>query len=148
MKAERVVTRVAGVAFALVVSPVIGFVSAIAWFEAGGTDSGGIAGIVAGIAVFTLIVWKSGALFQRAFDTAHARLSEPIASCLLFGAVGALLFGGVMLAGILLLGHTRPVGWDFDRIPHLMALGFTVFAVAGLAVGFLKRRRLLRLQMK
>ena len=41
--------------------------SAIAWFEAGGKDSGGIAGFVVGIAVFTLIVWKSGTLFQKAF---------------------------------------------------------------------------------
>jgi hypothetical protein len=112
----------------------------IAWFVAGGKDSGGIAGFFIGIAVFSLLVWKSGTLFQKAFEAAHARQSEPIASCLLFGVVGSLLLGGGMAAGILLLGHTRPIGWDFDRIPLLMGVGFMVFAIAGFVVGRRRRR--------
>jgi hypothetical protein len=138
--AERFLSHVVAVVLAFVVSPVIGLFSAIAWFEAGGKDSGGIAGFVVGIAVFTLLVWKSGTLFERVFEPARARLSEPISSCLLFGVVGALLLGGIMLTGILLLGHTRPMGWDFDRIPLLMGLGFMVFAVAGFVVGLRRRR--------
>jgi hypothetical protein len=54
--------------------------------------------------------------------------------------VGALILGGIMLTGILLLGHTRPIGWDFDRIPLLMGLAFIVFAVAGFVVGHRRRR--------
>jgi hypothetical protein len=65
--AERLLSRAAAIVLALVVSPVIGLLSAIAWFEVGGKNSGGIAGFVVGIAVFTLLVWKSGTLFQKAF---------------------------------------------------------------------------------
>lgn len=140
MIAERLLARVAAIVLALVISPVIGLLSGIAWFEAGGKNSGGIAGFIVGIVVFSLLVWKSDTLLQKAFETAHARLSEPIASCLLFGVVGSLLLGGGMAAGILLLGHTRPIGWDFDRIPLLMGVAFIVFAVAGLFVGRRRRR--------
>jgi hypothetical protein len=42
----------------------------------------------------------------------------------------------------LLLGHTRPVGWDFDRIPAWMGLGFTIFLFCGgLPVGLNRKRK-------
>jgi hypothetical protein len=138
--AERLLSRLAAVILALVISPVVGLLSGIAWFEAGGKDSGGIAGFIVGIAVFALLVWKAGSLLQKAFDSARAGLPEPIASSLLFGVVGAVLLGGGVAASILLLGHTRPVGWDFDRIPLWMGVGFMIFAVAGFVVGRRKRR--------
>ena len=138
MTAEGVLSRVAAVILALVISPVIGLLSAIAWFEAGWQDSGGIAGFIVGMVVFAFLAWKGGSLLQKAFETARGRLSEPTASCMLFGLVGALVLGGGMAAGILLLGHTRPIGWDFDKIPLWMGVGFVVFAVAGFVVG---RRR-------
>ena len=138
--AERLFSRLAAIILALVISPVIGLLSGVAWFEAGGKDSGGLAGFIVGIAVFALFVWKAGPLFQRAFEASRTRLAEPIASCVLFGVVGALLLGGGMTAGILLLGHTRPVGWDFDRIPVWMGVGFVVFGVAGFVVGHRRRR--------
>ncbi len=138
--AERILSRVTAVVLALVISPLIGLLSGIAWFEVGGKDSGGIAGFVVGIAFFPLFVWKTAPLFQRAFETSRRRFSEPISSCALFGVSGALILGGGMAGGILLLGHTRPVGWDFDRIPLWMGVGFMVFGVAGFVVGRQRRR--------
>ena len=140
MTAERVLSRLAAIVLALVISPVIGLLSGIAWFEAGGKESGGIAGFVVGIAVFAVLVWKAGSLLQKAFEVAHRRLSEPIASCVLFGVAGALFLGGGMAAGILLLGHTRPASWDFDRVPLWMGVGFMIFAAAGFVVGRRRRR--------
>jgi len=137
---ERLLSRVAAIVLALVISPVIGLLSGIAWFEAGGKDSGGIAGFIVGIAVFALLVWKAGSLLQKVFERTRAGLPEPIASCLLFGVVGAVMLGGGMAAGILLLGHTRPEGWDFDRIPLWIGVGFMVFGVAGFVVGRRRRR--------
>jgi hypothetical protein len=107
----------------------------IAWFAAGGTYSSSIAGGIAGISVFTLIVWKFGTLFEEGFQIVQTALSEPIASCLLFGLVGSFLLGGVLLAAILLLGHTRPMGWDFTRIPLLIVFGFLLFGLLGLING-------------
>jgi len=82
---------------ALVLSPVVGLFSAIAWFEAGGKDSGGIFGFVVGVVTFFLIVWKSRTVFRSLVAVMRSRLREPIASCIEFGVVGALVFGGVLL---------------------------------------------------
>ena len=41
-----------------------------------------------------------------------------MSSCVLIGVVGALILGGGMAAGILLLGHTRPFGWASGRDPE------------------------------
>ena len=42
---------------------------------------------------------------------------------------------------ILLLGHTRPIGWDLDRILPVMGFGFVLFSLVGLQVGVVRRRR-------
>ena len=140
MRLERVLSTVISVVFALVLSLIIGFLSAIAWFQLGGRNSGGICGSVAGFASFVLIVWKSDFIFQKLLD-AMRKFPEPFRSSLEFGIVGGLLFGGVMLVGILFLGHTRPIGWDFNRVLPSTGLGFTLFVIGGLLVGTFRKRR-------
>lgn len=141
MELDRVLSSIAAVVLGLVLSPVIAVLGFIVWYEAGGKNSGGIFASVVGIAAFILIVWKSGGILRRILERARSTFPEPIQSCIEFSVVGAFLFGGVMLAGILLLGHTRPIGWEFDRVLPSMALGFAVFFVAGLPVGLLRRRK-------
>jgi hypothetical protein len=97
--------------------------------------------ILTGLAVSVLLVRKSGRVFRRALDLARAKLPEPVRSCVRFGILGALLSGGIMVAGILLLGHTRPIGWDFNHVLPSMALGFAVFVIGGLPVGLWRKRR-------
>jgi hypothetical protein len=109
--------------------------------EAGTLAFGILSGLIVGLATSTLVIWKSGNAF-RTLSLLRPRFSEPIASCIEFGVAGALLIGGGMLAAILLLGHTRPADWDFDRIPASMGVGFTVFLLGGgLPVGLIRRRR-------
>ncbi len=100
-----------------------------------------IASAVVGIATSVLVVWKSGGQFRRLLIAMRSKLPEPVHSCIEFGVLGGLLFGGVMIAGILLLGHTRPVGWDFDRVLPSMGLGFALFLLGGLPVGIWRKRR-------
>jgi hypothetical protein len=100
-----------------------------------------IASALIGLSVATLTVLKSGGVFRNLLVGVRTRIPEPAHSCIEFGVVGALLFGGIMLAGILLLGHTRPTGWDFNRVLPSMAVGFTLFLIGGLPVGLWRRRR-------
>lgn len=119
----------------LVLSPIIGLVSGVLWYELGGKNSGGIVAFIAGIATFGLIVWKSGNVFEKILGVLRATLPKPISSCIEFGVAASFVVGGVMAATILLLGHTRPEGLDFDRIPLAMGVGF----VCGLPLGFLRK---------
>ncbi len=137
---ERLLSRIASVALALVIAPVVGVVGGVAWSETADKNSGTLAALILGIAVFALLVWKGSPLLQRLFQAAGASLPEPVASSLLFGVIGAILPGGGMAALILVLGHTRPEGWDFDRIPIWMGAGFVVFAVIGFVIGRLRQR--------
>jgi hypothetical protein len=103
---------------------------------------GTISGVIVGLATSTLVVWKAGNGFRNLLQSMRSRLPEPIALCIEFSVAGALLFGGGMLAGILLLGHTRPADWDFVRIPAWMGAGFTIFLFGGgLPAGLMRRRR-------
>jgi hypothetical protein len=100
-----------------------------------------IASAIVGIATSVLIVWKSGGLFRKLLVSMRSKLPEPVHSCIEFGVLGGLLFGGIMVAGILLLGHTRPAGWDFNRVLPSMGLGFALFLLGGLPVGIWRKRR-------
>jgi hypothetical protein len=74
-------------------------------------------------------------------EVPRLHVPEPVHSCIILGGVGAFAFGGVLFAAILLLGHERPMGWEFSRIPPLMGLSFVLFSIVGLPVGLSKRRR-------
>lgn len=100
-----------------------------------------IASAFVGLATSGFAVWKSGRVSRSLLMSIRAKLPEPVHSCIEFGIFGALLFGGVMLAGILLLGHARPIGWDFNRVLPSMALGFALFLIGGLPVGLWRKRR-------
>jgi hypothetical protein len=109
--------------------------------EVGGILFATISGVIIGLATSVFIGWKSDVMFRKSLVLLRTGLREPVVSCIEFGVVGALLFGGVMLAGILLFGHARPASWSFDRIPTWMALGSAIFVVVGLPVGLWRKRR-------
>jgi hypothetical protein len=100
-----------------------------------------IVGGVAGILTFILIVWKSGTWFRKLLNLVLSGVHEPMRSCLEFGLLGALIVGGAALAAILFLGHTRPAGWELNRLPELMGVGFAIFFIVGLRVGLDRRAR-------
>jgi hypothetical protein len=143
MKLERTGRWIVSATGVLVLSPFVWALTLSIWHYAGGGLS--VVGTVIlplllNVAIFLLTVWKSGP-FLHGFFNACRRLPEPFCLSIELGSLGACLFGGVMLADILLLGHARPAGWELDRIPLVGLLGFTVFFTAGLLVGLLKRRR-------
>ncbi len=123
-------------------APFAGLLAGVLWYEAGGGAASGMAvSLGAGVAAFVLIVWKSRSLLRRLLGLMGAKVPEPIHSCIILGGVGAFSFGGILFAAILLLGHTRPMGWEFSRILPLMGLSFVLFSILGLPVGLSKRRR-------
>jgi hypothetical protein len=143
MELERIARWVLSATAALVLSPFVGLLTITIWTYAGGGPN--VVGVVilpllVNVTVFLLIVWKSGTYLHRLFDACR-RLPQPFCLSIELGSLGACLFGGVMLTVILVLGHTRPAGWEFDRIPLVGALGFAVFFTAGLLIGLLGRRR-------
>lgn len=97
-------------------------------------------GAVVGLATCAVVIWAPKTISQKIPNLARVKPPEPIASCLKFGSAGAILFGGPLLAAILILGHTRPIGWDFDKLPYLAGAGFIVVGVAGWRVGLEKKR--------
>jgi hypothetical protein len=94
----------------------------------------------AGLAVFVLVVWKGHGTLRGGLYTLGSRLPEPIYSGLVIGVSAALVAGVFMAVPILLLGHTRPMGWEFDRIPPWMAIAFLAGLVCGLPLGIQRRR--------
>ncbi len=132
---DRPLSLMLRIVFGLILFPVVTLLAvagttevlvAVGWsasHEAGAVAFGIISGVIVGLATSTLAVWKSGNVFRNLLPSLRSRVPEPIASCIEFSVVGALLFGGGMLAGILLLGHTRREGWGIDRIPASMGLG-------------------------
>jgi ABC-type multidrug transport system permease subunit len=100
-----------------------------------------IFGAVVGLAVSIVVAWKLGGVLRKLAALVGSRLPEPFLSCIEFGVAGSVLLGGLMLATILLLGHARPAGWDFQNVLPLMVLGFGLFLVAGLTVGLWRRRQ-------
>ncbi|MGA3041856.1 MAG: hypothetical protein ABSF54_13800 [Bryobacteraceae bacterium] len=142
MEPERALSSVISVALGLVLSPFAGLLAGVLWFEAGGgAESGMVVSLAAGVAALVLIVWKSRGVLRRFLGFMDAKVPEPVHSCIILGGVGAFAFGGVLFAAILLLGHERPMGWEFSRIPPLMGLSFVLFSIVGLPVGLSKRRR-------
>lgn len=106
----------------------------IASFEKIGVslELGTICSLVAGLAVLVLAVWKAPRRIQSILGGLRAKAPEPIYSCLSTGLTCALMSAILMAVPIFLLGHTRPQGWDLDRIPPFI-LGASVL---GLMIGF------------
>jgi hypothetical protein len=125
-------------------SPVLGFIGAILWGYVVGETFSGIALIVVGIVAFVLILWKVPSVISRVLEGFRSRLPEPIYSCVEFGVSGAFFIGGLMLAGIVLLGHMRPESLDWDRILPVMGIGFLVCSLIGWSIGVARRRKLNR----
>jgi hypothetical protein len=133
-KLERVLSYIMSVAVTMVLSPIIGFLGGITWYLAGGKSSGeGF--FFFGFASCALIIWKMPDLLFKLLKIMGSKLTEPVLSCVQFGSVGALLIGGVMTAGILFLGHTRPEWWDFETIGPLMIVGFGALGFVGWRIG-------------
>jgi hypothetical protein len=127
---------------ALLLFPVVMVTVAIAWIKLGGGDiSGMIASAAIALLVSVLIFWKGLGVVVKGLHHLRSTLPEPLYSGLTFGLTGALAVGGLMTTVILLLGHTRPIGWDFDRIPIWMAIAFLVCLGSGLSSGAERKRK-------
>jgi hypothetical protein len=110
--------------------------------RAGARDLGAqmVVAFVISAAVLVFVVWKAPAMLERVLDRLRYRIPEPIFSCLTAGTTGALLLGSLMAIPILLLGHTRPEGWDLDSIPPYIAGAFLVGVILGIPMGLERRR--------
>lgn len=139
-KVDAWIAVVLSIVAAAVLSPIIGFIGAATWYFAGGKNSSGIFGSTTAVVAFALIVWRSNHIFRSALQR-WSRVPEPISSSTKFGLIGSFVCGAFMLTGILLLGHMRPLGWEFDRILPAMAMAFGVCFVAGLSVGLFRKYR-------
>jgi hypothetical protein len=73
------------------------------------------------------------------YPAARSAIGEPAATCMAFGVIGGLVGGGVPLGAILLLGHTRPVALDWDKVLPLALIGFFLSAAIGLPLGIRRR---------
>jgi hypothetical protein len=92
------------------------------------------------LAVLVFVAWKGPDFLRRGIYVLRAKSPEPLYSCLVPGIAATLSVGVFMSVPILLLGHTRPEGWDFDRIPRWMAIAFVAGLVYGVPSG-MKRKR-------
>lgn len=109
--------------------------------EVGGVALVTVVGASVGLIASVLAARKSTGVLRQILEAGRPRAHEPLASCIEFGVAGAVLAGGVMLAGILFLGHARPSGWSLERTPFWMGISLVVGMAAGLPVGLLRRRR-------
>jgi hypothetical protein len=107
----------------------------------GGLALAAASGAIVGLAVSIVVVRKLGGVLRKLGALVGSRLPEPFMSCIEFGVTGSALLGGLMLTIILLLGHARPAGWDFQNVLPMMGLGFALFLVVGLPVGLWRRRQ-------
>lgn len=101
----------------------------------------GVSGAMVGLAVSIVVARKFGGALRKLGVLIGPRLPEPFMSCIEFGVAGSALLGGLMLTIILLLGHARPAGWDFQYVLPMMGVGFALFVVVGLPVGLWRRRQ-------
>src|SRR5579872_1681849 len=140
MEPERFLSTLTSVILALALFLVVLVFVQVGWDKvAGGSLFGMYFGMALGVAVFVFVVWKGPGVLRRGLDHLRSRLPEPIYSCLAIGVSGALATGTFMAFAILLLGHTRPMGWELDRILPWMAIAFLVCLVCGLPLGMQRR---------
>ena len=140
MKVEIIAPVALALVAGMVASPVVGLVGSMLWFtvsEVG--ESAIIFFAIAGLA-FALTFWKTLPLFRKIVRRAQKQVAEPMFSAVTMGVLGAFLVSGCLLAGILFLGHARPVSWDFGNIPIAVGLGFFLSLPIGFAVGTRRRK--------
>jgi hypothetical protein len=141
MEPERFLSSLASVVLGLVLFPVVMVIVLVGWERVAGVGLlGTVVATAAGLAIFVLVVWKGHGMLRGGLYNLGSRFPEPLYSCLEIGVSGALAIGVFMAVPILLLGHTRPMGWEFDRIPRWMAFAFLVGLVCGLPLGIQRRR--------
>jgi hypothetical protein len=138
MRPERFWSLILGLAL----FPLVTVIALCGWVRATGGDLIGMGTLLAaavGLAFPALVVWKGHGAVLGIYSL-RSRLPEPIYSCLAIGVSGALAVGVLAAVSIVLLGHTRPTGWEFDRIPPWMAIAFPVGLACGLLLGIHRRR--------
>jgi protein-S-isoprenylcysteine O-methyltransferase Ste14 len=133
---ERFLASLAAVSLGLVLFPIVMALAIWGWVKVGGPDGLGIVcALAAGVAVFVFLVWKAPAIIRRGLDRLRAKSPEPFYSCLAMGFAWALTIGALMAVPILLLGHTRPEGWELDRIPPFVVGAFLLGMIFGVPLG-------------
>jgi hypothetical protein len=138
---ERFLALIVSVILGLVLFPIVMALVIWGWVRIGGADVAGLpCALVAGVTVFVLVVWKVPAVLRSGLDRLRAKSPEPLYSCLGTGIALALATGALMAVPIFLLGHTRPEGWDLDRIPTFMAGAFLLGLIFGARLGLDRRR--------
>jgi hypothetical protein len=133
---ERFLGSLVAVTLGLVAFPIV--VALVMWGSAkmGAADVlGMICSLAAGLGVLVFVVWKAPAKIRNGLDRLRARSPEPLYSCVATGLACALTVSALMAVPILLLGHTRPQGWELDRIPPFVAGAFLLGLIFGLPLG-------------
>lgn len=133
---ERFLASLAAVILALVSFPIV--IALVIWgcVRVGAADMlGMICSLAAGLAAFVFIAWNAPGTIRKGLDTLRAKPPEPLYSCLASGLACALTIGVLMALPILLLGHTRPEGWDLDLIPPFVVGAFLLGLILGLPMG-------------
>jgi hypothetical protein len=140
MKPVSVVFGFVSVILAIILSAASWLFGMFVQYEVGGGGSLIFPSLVS-FAVFVLTVWKSGTVIRKLLAVMRRAISEPLYSCLAFGLVGGFVTGSILLIGVLFLGHTRPAGWELNRVVPSTGLGFLIAFAAGLPVGLHRRNR-------
>jgi hypothetical protein len=135
MKFESLASVAFSVMLALVVAPAAGLIGGLAWYAIGGGGQSALVFFLISVPVFACTIWKTHGFFRKSLGRVGATLPEPVYSGVVLGLVGASVLGGGILAGILILGHTRPDSLNTSNIPLALGLGFLMFLVVGFAVG-------------
>lgn len=138
---ERFLASLVSVILGLVLLPIVTALVIWGWVKIGGADRlGMVCALAAGVAVFVFLVWKAPAIIRSGFDRLRAKSPEPLYSCLAMGFACALTIGVLMAVPILLLGHTRPEGWELDRIPLFVVGAFLLGLIFGVPLGLDRRK--------
>ena len=133
---ERFLALLTAIILALVSFPIV--IALVIWgcVRIGAADMlGMIFSLAGGLAAFVLIVWKAPGAIRKGLDTLRAKSPEPLYSCFAVGLACALTVGVMMSLPILLIGHTRPEGWELDRIPPFVGGAFLLGLTFGIPLG-------------
>ena len=133
---ERFLASVVSFIMGLVLFPIVIALVIWGWVKLGGADVlGMVCALAAGVTMFAFLVWKAPTIIRTGLDSLRAKSPEPLYSCLATGLACALTIGALMAVPIFLLGHTRPEGWDLDRIPAFVVGAFLLGLIFGLPLG-------------
>jgi hypothetical protein len=99
-----------------------------------------VSSVIISFATCILVAKRSGNLFRNFLAFTRSRIPEPVVSGIVFGIVGALLFGAAVPAVFLLLGHASPFVWGPEMFVFSMGFGFLVFLLVGLQSGLIRKQ--------